>query len=317
MHRSRECGSSIVIDVIIINYNASPHLQRLLGSLLNGAESIKSRPRRVSITVVDNASTDGSAGMVETRFPEVKLIARAENGGYSTAVNEGLSATRERLILLMNSDVDLTPDALFSLCRVWERLDFPALLAPLHLEDDGWPQLTWGERPIPAAEWRRRRLERGLALRETWARNEAARIAARTRLVDWVSGSCMLFPRLTVEDAGRWDENFFLYFEDIDWCLRILEHGGRIYHTPEVRVRHVHGASMKTERDATEIEYRLSQCYFTRKHFGALALWRLRGYLTMKMVWRLFWGGWSDFSRASSWRVLINTWKPVAKTEHS
>ena len=298
-----------VIDVIIVNYNASQYLQSLLDALISQEAKVKSRRLYFVVTVVDNASTDGSAAMVETRFPHVNLIQRETNDGYAAAVNEGVASTSNRVILLLNSDVLVTVDQLSALQRIWERLDFPAVLAPLHLEEDGFPQQTWGAFPTPQAELKRKRLEQGLNQREPWARREAMNEASRTREVDWVSGSCMLFPRLTLEEAGPWDQNFFLYFEDIDWCLRIKKKGLAIYHTPEVQVLHAHGASMEQDPESSEVEYRLSQCYFTIKHFGKWALLKLRLYLTLKQLGRFLLGGRSGFSRGTSWEILRNVWR--------
>lgn len=302
-----------MIDIIIINYNASTHLQALLESLLEREPAAQQRRLQFEVTVVDNASTDGSASMVEARFPRARLIARAANDGYAAAVNEGLAATGNRVILLLNSDVLLTHGDLAALQRIWERLEFPAVLAPLHLEEDGFPQLTWGARPAPRAELKRKRLQQGLAAREPWARNEALKQSSRTREVDWVSGSCMLFPRLTVEAAGPWDQNYFLYWEDIDWCLRVKEKGFQIFHTSEARVRHIHGASMQQDPEGSEVEYRLSQCYFTAKHFGTWALMKLRAYLSLKMAGRWLIGSRSGFSRGTSWEIFRNLWRNPMK----
>lgn len=299
----------LVIDILIINYNASQHLQTLLDALIRSPKQAASRHADFVITVVDNASTDDSASMIESRFPRVRLIKRENNDGYSAAVNEGIAATTNREILLLNSDIIITPNQLASLGRIWEREDFPGVLGPLHLEEDGFPQLTWGAFPTTKAERRRRRLERGLNRREPWARRQAMIEASRTREVDWLSGSCLFFSRSAARHIGPWDENFFLYFEDIDWCLRARDKGFRVTHTPEVQVKHIHGASMELDPDSSEIEYRASQCYFTRKRFGRWAFFKLRVYLTAKMLGRLFLGGWSGFSRGASWEILTNLWR--------
>ena len=209
-----------MIDLLIINYNCTAHLQALLQALTQERDSLPTRKADYVITVVDNASTDGSAGIVESEFPSVHVIARPSNDGYATAVNEGLAATSQREILLLNSDVLITPASVGALARVWDRLDFPGVLGPMHLEEDGFPQQTWGALPTPASEAQRRRLEQAAAAREFWARQALLREACRTRQVDWVSGSFMFFARSTALDVGPWDQNFFLFFEDIDWCRK-------------------------------------------------------------------------------------------------
>ncbi len=298
-----------MIDIIIVNYNASEYLKPLLEALLDKNAQANNHRFQAAVTVVDNASTDGSVGMVEARFAQVNLIQRESNDGYAAAVNEGVAATNNREILLLNSDVLITLGQVAALRRIWERLDFPAVVAPLHIEDDGFPQQTWGALPTPQVELKRKKLEQGLSRREPWARREAMNLASRTREVDWASGSCLFFPRITLENAGPWDQNFFLFFEDIDWCLRVKESGGAIFHTPEVQVTHAHGASMNQDPEFSEIEYRASQCYFTLKHFGGWALMKLRLYLTLKQLGRLLIGGRSGFSRGASWEILRTVWR--------
>ncbi len=297
-----------MIDIIIINYNCSKHLQELIQSLTQKPEGQYTRRTAFAITVVDNHSRDGSAAMVESLFPNVQLISRPENDGYAAAVNEGIASTRNHEILLLNSDVYIKPIQAASLSRIWERHDMNAIIAPLHLEPDGFPQLTWGDFPTAQAEAKRKQLEEGLYERKSWARDRALAECCRTREVAWASGSCLYFGRDAAEKIGPWDQNFFLYFEDIDWCLRAKEHGIPVIHTAEVHVYHEHGASVDSDPEGSEIEYRRSQCYFTQKYFGKRRLFLLRLYLSVKMLGRWSIGSWSGFERATSWQILKDIW---------
>lgn len=297
-----------MIDIIIVNYNCAQYLQQSLESLTNDRDEYNPY-FSYNITVVDNASSDGSQTMVESQFPDVNLVRCADNLGYSAAVNEGIASTQGSVILLMNSDVVVTPSSVGALYRIWKRMDFPAILGPMHYEEDGFPQQTWGGFPDSANELKRKQIEQAAAKRESWARRELLKEACRTRDVHWISGSCMLFARSTAKEIGPWDQNFFLFFEDIDWCLRAKKLDLRVIHTPEVRVTHAHGASVNADPDTAEIEYRFSQMYFTRKHLGSLAFWQRRGYLTVKNIWRWLIGGWSGFERATSFEILKDTWK--------
>jgi len=297
-----------VIDVIIVNYNCSTYLQTLLEILTKTDVDSPSRRVLLKITVVDNNSSDGSADMVKTQFPGVQVIEREENDGYSAAVNEGLASTEEREILLLNSDIEISPDIIAQIRRIWDRLDFPGIIAPLHFEEDDFPQLTWGDHPTPTAEAKRRKLDMAAADREPWAKQELLAQSCKTRTVDWVSGSCMFFTRSTAMDIGPWDQNFFLFFEDIDWCLRAKEKGFEIYHTSEAQIRHAHGVSVDQDPEMSEIEYRRSQCYFTQKHFGSFSLLKLRAYLTFKILGRWIIGGRSGFDRSTSWQIFRDVW---------
>ncbi len=300
-----------MLDILIVNYNCTTYLQKLLETLVGREGDVLSRRANYTITVVDNHSTDGSATMVESQFPSVNLIPNSSNMGYAAAVNNAIASTKNREVLLLNSDVDITPAAIVSLLRIWERLDFPGVLAPLHLEEDGFPQLTWGAYPTPQAEARRRQLDRAASHRETWARKALLAESCKTREVDWVSGSCMLFARSTVEDTGPWDQNFFLFFEDIDWCLRVKEKGYPIYHTSEIQIVHAHGASVDSDPETAEIEYRQSQTYFTKKHLGSWSLFRLKCYLTCKQMGRWLIGSRSGFDRSVSYQIFRDLWRKI------
>ncbi len=298
-----------MIDILIVNYNCVTYLQTLLDTLIHEKCAVISRRCEYEITVIDNHSSDGSASMVETQYPDIRLIPRASNDGYAAAVNEGLAATRNREILLLNSDVRITPQAVSALARIWERLEYPGIVAPLHFEEDGFPQLTWGNKPTLATEKRRQKLDAAARRRESWVKRELLAEGCRTRQVDWVSGSCMFFPRSTVEEVGPWDQNFFLFFEDIDWCLQARGKGLLIYHTSEVHVKHTHGASMDEDPDLAEMEYRRSQCYFTKKYYGGMNLFQLRLYLTAKQLKRWIQGRWSGFDRGTSYQILREVWR--------
>ena len=300
-----------MIDIIIINYNCTNHLQVLLESLASGEEKTFSRRARYTVTVVDNHSSDGSVYLVKNLFPWVNLITRETNGGYAAAVNDGIAATSNGEILLLNSDIRITPSAAAGLARIWERLNFPGIVAPLHLEPDDFPQLTWGSFPIPQAEAKRKKLERALAQRKSWAKNAVLTECCKTREVDWVSGSCMFFSRTMAQNTGIWDQNFFLYFEDIDWCLRAKQKGYLVFHTAEVQVIHQHGASMKTNPGYTELEYRRSQCYFIKKYFGAGRLFQVRLYLTVKLLARWIIGSCSGFDRNMNWHIIKEIWQRI------
>lgn len=306
---SRAFKGGFVIDIIIVNYNCAARLQALLRTLTEGRETVINSRADYRITVVDNQSGDGSAAMTESQFPAVNLIVLPENDGYASAVNAGVAATSNREILLLNSDVLIEPRAVMALRRIWERLDFPGAVGPMHFEEDGFPQLTWGSFPTLAAEARRRSLDRAASERKPWARRALLAEGCRTRQVDWISGSCMFFPRSAAMDIGPWDQTFFLYFEDIDWCLRAREKGYAVYHTPEAGVVHAHGASTGLDPDDSEIEYRHSQMYFVHKHLGRGALWRCRLHLTGKMLGRWLAGGRSGFERGTSLRIARDVWR--------
>jgi GT2 family glycosyltransferase len=99
--------------------------------------------------------------------------------------------------------------------------------------------------------------------------------AAQAQAVDWVSGACLLARRAAIAKAGLLDENFFMYFEDTDWCLRLRQAGWKVYLVPQARVVHLGGQSIAAN-PAARGAYAQSLRYFYRKHYSPTAQWLLR-----------------------------------------
>ena len=110
------------------------------------------------------------------------------------------------------------------------------------------------------------------------------RMYAREKEVGWVCGACMLCRRGALEDAGLMDENFFMYKEDVDLCIGVRRRGWAVRYTPAASILHYRGASVKKRNYDTAVEYRKSQLYFYKKHYGRAGLALLKFYLYAKAV---------------------------------
>ena len=261
--------------ILIIHHNTYDDLVRLL-------EALHAQPLRRTL-VVDNASHDRRLDLLPTRFPNVEIVALEENLGYAAAVNAGRKRIQDERVLLLNADVVITPTQVSALERIADRLGFPAALGPLHRYEDGTPQLTWGADPTRDTEKRRRRLTRGCRGRDLDAIAEVMTEAVKTRDVDWVSGSCILMDATAPGGDIPWDDEFTLYYEDLDWCRQVRAAGGRVPHTAEVAVTHRHGASMRGASEFAAAAYRRSQIRYASKYHGALTVLGLRAYLTARL----------------------------------
>ncbi len=268
--------------ILIIHHNTVDDLERLL-FLLGENSSANDKPY---VIVVDTASTDPRARTMADTYPWARFVFQDENSGYSTAVNRGLKEIAEQRILLVNADILITAKQLRELEKSAERLNHPTVISPLHCYEDGSPQVTWGDEPGFFSEWQRRRLTRGCISREPAIVDEVLERAKQTSEVDWVSGSCLLIDRSQPGGKLDWDETYELYFEDIDWCHRVREAGGRIVFTSEVTVEHRHGASMKQEPVRTGVIYRKSQVLYAKKFHGRFFVLSLRIVTTIGLVGR-------------------------------
>jgi GT2 family glycosyltransferase len=209
---------------------------------------------------VDNASRDGSAEAVRSQWPSVRLIALDSNIGFAAANNLGIRRTSSDLILLLNSDTIVADGALDALVAALRDLPGATVVGPRIVDGNGQPELSFGPMIGPFAELRQKTLMRFATPRRL------AAMTAQTREVDWVTAACLLVRRRDAEAAGLFDERYFMYCEDVDFCAAIRARGGRVYFTPAAQIVHLRGRSWRSSPVATADAYRRSQLAFYRKH---------------------------------------------------
>jgi GT2 family glycosyltransferase len=240
------------LSVIIVNYNTRQLLADCLDSLL----AADAPAGGLEIIVVDNASTDGSVEMVRADYPAVYLVANNENQGFATANNQGTAVAQGRYLLFLNSDTRLEPRALVEpLAYLQAHPQVGAitvrLLYPTGERDPdnhrGFPT-PWNalchfsglSRLFPNSP-RFNGYFQGFADFE------------QTHTVPVIAGSFMMMPRALFDQLGGWDENYFFYGEDIDFCYRINQAGYEIVYYPHVTVLHYKGASSGLRKESADI----------------------------------------------------------------
>ncbi len=263
--RSGEAGLSIVI----VNWNTRDHLE---GCLQSAAQF---GPTRVpwEVIVVDNASTDGSAAMVRSRWPEVRLIENRTNEGFARANNRAIRASEAEYVLLLNSDARLTPGALDRLLNFMASHPRAGVIGPRLVYGDGqWQRWTAGRAPSLSAAINHYLFVDRLRLGDHTPRSLYLTNDVRTAFrPDWISGACMLVRRAALRQVGLFDEAMFLYMEDVDLCRRMRQGGWDVWYCPDAVV--VHYMSQSTTREAgsaSPAALRAFNAYFAREH-GELA----------------------------------------------
>lgn len=198
------------------------------------------------VVVVDNGSTDGTAGAVRQRHPHVEVLELA-NAGFARGANAGVRATRAEVVVVANADVRFGAGALARLARVFD--DDPALGAagPLVRYPSGAIQAS--ARRVPGAGDAFGHAVFGrLAPGNRWTRRYhdlPADALPRERDVDWLSGCAIAVRRQAFDAVGGFDPGYFLYVEDVDLGVRLRDAGWRLRHVPEAEVTHVVGASTR------------------------------------------------------------------------
>jgi GT2 family glycosyltransferase len=261
------------VTAVVVSYNTREQLRRCLASLrAHAAVSCE-------VVVVDNASADGSADAVENEFPEARLIRNRENVGFSRANNQALPEVRAAYVLILNSDAELTPGALPALAALLAARPRLGAVGPRTLSADGTVQVSFGPALTPLAEWRQRRLVRGVKRRDPAALKQATARAATEHEPEWISGSCLLARKEALDSVGGFDESFFLYEEDVDLCLRLRRAGWSILFTPAAEVVHHLGRSTQADPAHARLEYHRSHLRFYRKHNGRVLAAALRAFI--------------------------------------
>jgi len=263
------------LDILIVNFNTRDDLLACLASV---DAHPPSSPHQ--IFVVDNASSDGSVEAVRSQWPRIQIFPLTRNVGFGAANNVALRASTAPLVLLLNSDTLVTRGSLDALIA---RLTETGAVAagPRLMDAEGRPEISYGSMLSPAAEFVQRLRQRAAMSSSRAARRYVSRLVAREREVDWVSGACLLVRRDAAIAAGLFDERFFLYEEDVDFCAALRADGGRILFTPHAALVHLRGRSQPAARRRSTADYDRSHLAFYEKHAPVWAPW-LRWWLKLR-----------------------------------
>jgi GT2 family glycosyltransferase len=276
-----------VVDlaVSIVSYRTPD----LLASCLTAVEQQRA-DLDLDVSVVDNASGDGSADLVAERFAWAQLVRNARNVGFGAAHNQTLrqAATRARHLLVLNADAAPAPG---SLRRLVEFLDAHAdvgVVGPRLRYPDGRTQPSRRRFPSPLTLF----LESTQAQR-FWPDNSVLRrfyVADRpddqTQDVDWLVGACLCVRAEAARQVGLFDERFFLYSEELDWCRRFHAAGWRVVYYPAAEVVHLEGASTRLDLAARDRHFQASKLRYAQTWHGWPTATALRSYLVLEYLAR-------------------------------
>ncbi len=282
------------LAVVILNYNRADLLADCLAS-------IAAAPTRceVSVWVVDNASTDGSAQMVRERFAWVHLIESPVNGGFAAGNNLALRQILAlpdppTYILLLNNDTVVPPGALDGLVDYLDQHPTVGAVGPKLLLPDGSLDLACRRSfPTPAvAFYRLFGLSRLFPRSRRFAAYNLTYLDPEVETeVDSVVGACMMVRTAVVREVGLLDEAFFMYGEDLDWAYRIKQYGWKIVYYPAVTVYHYKRAASSRRPIPSIRAFYDAMRLFHRKHYAATTPALLNGLIelgiTVKELWAL------------------------------
>jgi GT2 family glycosyltransferase len=260
------------LAIVIVTYNSLDEIGDCLQSIVGHTD-----PYPTTVTVVDNASSDGTGALVRAGWPAVGVIDAGSNAGFARANNLGIAATDSEYVLLLNPDTVAPPGAIATLVRALAATPEAAVAGPRLLGERNLPELSFGPPLNPWGEFRQKLL---LALYERkfrWIVKHVDRLSREPGDRAWVSGACLLVRRADLETIGGLDERFFMYTEDVDLCKRLRARGRRVIFVPQAEVLHFRGRSSARNPATTQLRRRSHLAYYD-KH---LPRWSsvLRAYL--------------------------------------
>lgn len=261
-----EDAMSLDLTVIITTYNSSAVIPNALASL----QALPPDESPSLTVVVDNASTDGSAEIAEG-FPGVRVIRSRRNMGLAAANNLGASRAGPGSLLFMNPDTVTLPGALKALALFEGEHPGAAILGPSMVDGEGASQST--ARTFPTI-WdiilRRSPLGRLPLFRESVRRHMFPVDGSAPAKVDWLVGAALWLTRAGREKVGLMSEDYFLYFEDVEWCWRAAEAGMEVWLVPESVIRHECSRESARKPGRALWHHLRSMVRFFSKHPGAM-----------------------------------------------
>jgi GT2 family glycosyltransferase len=272
------------VSIVVLNYNTREHLRTCLAALRDEASASSvpvGRPHpppsprgrgswQAEVLVVDNASTDGSADMVADEFPWVRLVRSPRNGGFAFGNNQALRHARGEAILILNPDTLLPEGGLAGLAEKLCEHPEAGIIGPKLVRPDGSMHLACRRSfPTPLVSFYRfSGLGRVFAASPRFGRYNLTYVDPDVPIeVDSVCGACMLVRREVIERIGLLDERFFMYGEDLDWCLRTRQAGWTVRYEPSIVVQHQHGAASRQRALRTNFYFFRAMDLFYRKHY--------------------------------------------------
>jgi GT2 family glycosyltransferase len=270
------------ISIIIVSYNVKEYLRKCLETIFQHSGSLN-----VEAIVVDNHSGDGSAEMVRTEFPSVKLIPNDQNNGFSKANNQGIRESKGSYILLLNPDTLLWENTLRTTRDYMDK--HPEVgcvgIKPFTASGSVFPNGS----SFPAA-WKvmGKFLMVKQMLPNRWIRKCFSSSIGRflsyyasrdvEREVDMVGGFFMFVRRDAIDTVGLMDESYFLEIEDSDWCMRMKRGGWKVMYIPYASFTHLIGKSIDRYRfsKSTFLNEMTNIMRFYSKFYKPINLWVLK-----------------------------------------
>jgi N-acetylglucosaminyl-diphospho-decaprenol L-rhamnosyltransferase len=261
-------------SVVIVNYNGGELVLECVHS------AVQEGVPPFQIIIVDNGSADDSIQSVETNVPGVQVIRNNCNAGFARAVNQGIRQASSELILLLNNDARLESGALRAFADGFDALPKLAIAGGQLRYPDGRLQSTFAPLPTVAEEFLPLVLLK-LLFPDRFRRKT---LDEHPISVESVLGACLCVRSSIVPALGLLDEDYFFFFEEIDWCRRVHQISARVYYLPNARAIHQGGHTANRFRGPARVEYQRSKLTYFRKSRRLAVFYFVSGFLVLRTL---------------------------------
>jgi len=255
-----------MVSIIIVNYNAERFLRGCIESIYTETKDIP-----FDIWVVDNNSQDNSIAIIKQYYPKVNVIENRTNIGFAKANNMALSKSKTDYFLLLNPDTVVRDNAIEKVVKFMDRNPEVGIVGCRVLNQDGTLQLAC-RRSIPTPHvsfFRLTGLSKLFPHSKIMAKYNLTYLDPdKPHEVDAVSGAFLMIRRKVIDNIGTLDERFFMYGEELDWCLRTKTAGWTVMYYPDAEIIHYKGECSKSNSRKATFEFYRSMYLFHKKHFA-------------------------------------------------
>ena len=263
------------LSIIVTVYGKTELLELCLDSI---RQNLKNSNIDYEIIVASSATEESAKDLMREKYPDLTFIMNKENKGFGYVANQGIKRAKGEYLFIINHDIIIKDNAIEELLHYLETHPDVGLVGPRLINFDGsiqdsayrfytWKTILYRRTFFGKFSFAKKHLERFLLKKET---NENKIIE-----VDWLMGSAMMTTAEAVKKVGLFDERFFMYFEDVDWCWRFWQAGYKVVYNPTVQVAHYHGKASLNKGVIRAILFNkytrihiTSAVKFLLKHFG-------------------------------------------------
>ncbi len=273
------------------------------------------------VIVVDNASGDGSVAMLAAEFPWVRTLANDTNCGFTRANNQGLALSRGRAVLFLNPDTEVQGDALAAMLTYLAGHPTTGAVGPQLRYASGAPQSSRRRFPtFMMALFESTPLAWHLPPQHNrWAQRyhmDDCPAGREAQAVDWVVGAALLARRAVLDQVGGFDEGYFMYSEELDWCRRAAAAGWGVVYLPAAVIIHHEGKSSEQVVAARHINFQTSKVRYFRKFHGRLPAEALRVFILASFAgeWLLEGAKWLAGARRDLRRARLAAYSQLLRS---